>query len=245
LAWWSAGLTVSKGWFPPVLWAVVATISRKEFLIRSLDTTLSHGGFSAFSGGIRDARRMSGRDQATGQPLAPPDYHPESWLGTLGYMAVLDHIGDTIKPRREKTLDMKGIRRALHYFAPELSKDDVWALYALRCSFAHDYGLVNRPTKQEAPNKNRRARLTHWFVVTDSHTRPLVAIPDPKWDGRFHKDQARNDSMRTWVNLRKFGERTEQMVKDLQARAAKGDLTISIRFENYQRRYAMGIRPDR
>jgi len=104
---------------------------------------------------------------------------------------------------------------------------------------------VNRPTKQEVDDKKRRRRLTHWFVVTDSFTRPLIAIPDPKWDGRFHKDQANNESMWTWVNLRKFGERTEEIVSDLQARAAEGDLTISIRFENYRRRYALSMRPDR
>jgi len=105
-------------------------------------------------------------------------------------MAVLDHIGDTVKPKRQAPPPMKGIRRALHYFASDLTPDEIWALYALRCSFAHDYGLVNRPTKKEIPHKKRRANLTHWFAVTDSSSRPLITIPSPRWSGKFLKDQA-------------------------------------------------------
>jgi hypothetical protein len=216
---------------------------RREFLKRCLSTELAgDGGFSAFSAGVRDARRMTGRDESTGKPGT--SYRPESWLGTLGYMAVLDHVGDTLKPRRQPTLPMKGIKRALGYFANDLAEDHIWALYALRCSFAHDYGLINRPTKADMSDPKRRAKMTHWFTVTDSPSRPLVTIPSPRWNGKFLKDRVKNERSWTWVNLPKFGDRTEGIIKDLQMRADAGMLTLTIPFDSYQRRYAMGIRPD-
>jgi len=221
----------------------VSPLSRGDFLNRCLRTELSGDGtFSAFSGGVRDARRMTGRDPGSGKPGVP--YNPESWLGTLGYMAVLDHVGDTLKPRGRATLPMTGIRRALHYFASDLEDDQIWALYALRCSFAHDYGLINRPTRALISNAARRAAMTHWFAVTASPSRPLVTVPSPRWNGRFLSDPVANEKFWTWVSLPKFGDRAEEIIKNLQERGSAGALTITIPFENYRRRYAMGIRPD-
>lgn len=33
--------------------------------------------------------------------------------------------------------------KALTYFGPGLADDEILAIYALRCTFAHDYGLTN------------------------------------------------------------------------------------------------------
>ena len=87
--------------------------------------------FSGFVGALRDARRMTGRNQDT---AAKGDENLlGSWLGTLGYMALLDQIGKCFKPRTAAILQarpgrkLNEIERALRYFA-SLSLDHIDAL---------------------------------------------------------------------------------------------------------------------
>jgi len=215
-------------------------VDRQAFIQRCLDTRdPPDGSFSPFSAGVRDARRMTGRIEATGKPSE--EFRPESWLGALGYMAVLDHVGGTLRPARVPRLEGTGIRLALRYFAPSLSPEEIDAIYALRCSFAHDFGLVNMP-----PDASRRARksLTHWFALSSAPSRPLVALPPRPWDRKFRSDPARNEECWTWVSVPKFGDLVEGIIDDLQVRAQNRRLVLLMRLEKYTAMYGIQVHPD-
>src|SRR3989304_5474784 len=90
--------------------------------------------FSGFVAALRDARTATGRDEF-GRKVDHTKFG--CWLGVIGYMALLDQIGTCFKPKQKSYESETSIHKALKYFS-NLSDDEIEALYALRCSFAHD-----------------------------------------------------------------------------------------------------------
>lgn len=163
---------------------------------------------------VRDARLAARRDLDSSTPLEPPHEHPGQgiWSAALLYMVLCDQIGTAVEPLGAQALppDISGFKRALIYFGrrvEKLSDQDLDTLYALRCSFAHDYSLINRPEPQKV-----RARMSRLFALTWGVERPLVQDPNPLWDG----DLANLPAERTFVNLRAFEELVEAIVADIQ-----------------------------
>ena len=73
--------------------------------------------FSCFMGALRDARKFTKRDKDTGQKLIEDDCGDHgSWLGAIGYLALLDQIGGCFKPKDTATIPGNCIVKALGYF---------------------------------------------------------------------------------------------------------------------------------
>lgn len=162
--------------------------------------------FSGFCGALKDARKMTGRNIETGHKDNSNEFgHLGSWLGTIGYLSLLDQIGGCFKKIGEPIIDSKksGIIKALKYFS-DLNDDKINAIYALRNSFAHDYSLQNV--------NSRQVLLTHHFVVENSETNPTVSLPTNNWDGLMENKSSQNA---THINLQSLGDLVEGLVNRL------------------------------
>jgi len=154
---------------------------------------------------VREARKATGRYIHTGKKI--PGRHHGSWLGAIGYMILLDHIGDCYKPIESQLSRSNGYLRALEYFT-NLGERDRNALYALRCSFAHEFSLSNIP---KCRRESLKGRFQHRFVVCVGG-RFVVRLPKRCWDGNHDHI---SDECKTWVDLEGFGDMVEEVVASL------------------------------
>lgn len=102
-----------------------------------------------------ESRKLTGRNIRTGNKLKKSH---ASWLGNLGYMIIIDLLADVVnislKPSQGEYTN-NSIKFMRQFF--NLSYNDACSLYALRCAFAHDFGLKNL---------HKRAELNKKFSVT-------------------------------------------------------------------------------
>jgi len=148
---------------------------------------------------------MTGRNIETGAKDNTNIFgHLGSWLGTIGYLSLLDQIGGCFKKVNGPTIDLNksGIIKALKNFS-SLNDNEIYAIYALRNSFAHDYSLQNVDV---------RACYQHQFTVDNSSTAPAIILPQEKWDGSMY---SRNSKNVTYINLQALGDIVEQVVSEL------------------------------
>jgi hypothetical protein len=160
---------------------------------------------SSFRALLRDARGATGRDRDDGRVVEGE--HSPSWLGALGYLVLLDQLGGALRTRdAEESPSENAFFTGLRVFAPEVTEEDRWALYALRCSLAHHYTLHN-------PHGD--PRLRHYFTLDPERGAPLVSIPPPdqRWNGRV--DEGRQGEA-TVVGLRTLGDLLESIVARLE-----------------------------
>lgn len=61
----------------------------------------------------------------------------------MGYMSVLDQLGNCYSLKSKSTSVTGGIKRALELFGPALSSDEIKALYAIRNAIMHNSSLIN------------------------------------------------------------------------------------------------------
>jgi hypothetical protein len=178
--------------------------------------TLKLGGtslVSSFSLCLADARGATGRNH-DGMKLPEKDHH--SWLGAICYMVLLDQIGTCVRPKTAPHSTVKsGFRMALKLFSA-LSDAEADALYALRCSFAHDFGLVN---VSHNPN------LTHCFAIAILDGRTIVRLPDAPWDGKSNEAKPGNV---TYVDLVAFGDFAEEICHRMISMAIKKELAVAL-----------------
>ena len=168
--------------------------------------------FSGFTAALRDARGATGRDPATGAIVNPE--HTCSWLGAVGYLILLDQIGTCFRPAGTADVDGNTINHALSYFT-DFSGADRIALYALRCTLAHDYSLVN-----EHPRTHRR---THHFIILSDPDFPVLRHPPQPWNGDYASQEPDNATI---VNIRAMGELVEKIYRELLDLAKAGNLKI-------------------
>jgi hypothetical protein len=169
--------------------------------IESLNGTF----FSGFCGALKDARKMTGRNVYTGEKDGSNEFgHLGSWLGTIGYLTLLDQIGGCFKRVNGPIIEdnKSGIIKALKHFST-LDDNQIDAIYALRNSFAHDFSLQNI---------SRRTGLTHHFVVDNSSTEPLIILPSEQWNGDL---ASKSNINLTKINLQALGDEVEKLVKNL------------------------------
>lgn len=161
--------------------------------------------FSGFCGGLKDARKVTGRNIENGTKDDSNAFgHLGSWLGTIGYLSLLDQIGSCFKKLNGPTVDpnKSGIIKALKNFSL-LSDDEIDAVYALRNSFAHDYSLQNI---------GKRPGLTHHFNVDNSDTNPAIILPRQSWDGLITN---KTEDNLTYINLQGLGDIIENLVENI------------------------------
>ena len=158
---------------------------------------------STYVAGLRDARILTGRHIRSGKKLKK---HHGSWLGTLGYMVVIDLLSEIIDnpianlPNKYNNNFVKFLKNFL-----KLSHDDACSLYALRCAFAHNFGLKNIPK-----SSNRNSELKKEFVVIQG-TNTLIKKEKNKYI----------------VDLEKFADLIEEFHKEIKKNPSKIELNIS------------------
>lgn len=190
-----------------------STVSEEEAIQMYLGVSprfeLSH---SCFRAALVDARKFTGRNINDGSKL--PDSKHGCWLGALGYMALLDQIGTCLKPKGTSE-GGNDIEKVLKYFT-SLGKDEIQAIYALRCAFAHNYSLANT---------NNRQDRQHVFTVCEGDWAPLVQLPIIPWDGVYQT--VGRDNL-TVVNLEAFGDLVESVCQEVCKQAEDGMLEIAL-----------------
>ncbi len=196
-----------------------------------------HGGlqrWSCMTAGLRDARRTTGRDEKDW--TSKPRKRAESWLGLMGYIAVLDQLGTAVlrsalttdkQTRLDERLHdgkpVKNFERCLVQFT-DLQDDDIYALYALRCSLMHDFSLVNL-------HNNRKYQRVFRL---DPNAQLLVKQPETPWDGTF---PASADNM-TVVNPVLVGELVEGIAIEVRKCQANDHLELALKSEKeFEARY--------
>ncbi len=167
--------------------------------------------FSGFMAALRGARGLTARDLVTGEKT---EGDHGNWLGAIGYLILLDQIGKCFKPLAiEKVPDGNPISVALKLFST-LEPLEIDAIYALRCSFAHDFSLSNIP-------KSGKKSLYHFFLVHQGADGPLIRLPKESWDGN---QENKNQSNQTAINLELLGDLVDNICIQLKDLAHRGEI---------------------
>lgn len=150
----------------------------------------------------------------------------------MGYMATLNQIGNCFKPKYKPKVKGNSIIRALTYFS-SLSEPEIEAVYALRCSFAHDYSLSNI-------NKKNPFRQ-HRFVVCQGSSF-IVKLPKIQWDGNYSNP---NQDNRTIISIEGLGDLAENIISILIEMANKNELECILEggHKELLRRYSFYSKP--
>lgn len=200
---------------------------------------------------LRDARRAQGLDQVTG---APQPGGGALWAGALAHLTVIEQIGRAVRrtdmraPRAHRAnghMTIGGKRgpselpfaSALVQFT-DLGDRHISALYALRCAFAHSFGLVNV--------HKSRDDLTHRFLLTDSRPE-LVRLPHTTFDRSFGFASSREPfhRMRTCVDVVQLAQLLDSMVANVVASHVKDHLARTLPSEaEFIQRHTVVVLPD-
>jgi len=169
------------------------------------DGKVVHKVRSSLEAALADVRTVVGRDSSGHVQI--PD-RSRSWIGACGYLMLIDQLATTFNFPD----DFKGL---LQSELVGLDAADAGAIYALRCAFLHNYGLVN----DFKSRKDERVRqLRHTFNLTigteslvkvgdrsEVLTRPLANLPP------------------TVVDLGRLGDYVEAVVVEIRARHLRGE----------------------
>jgi hypothetical protein len=141
-----------------------------------------------------------------------------NWLGAIGYLALLDQIGSCFRLRGVNSCpDKAGVLKAMYYFS-DLDERERKAIYALRCCFAHDYNLFNKP-KRRKPDP----MLVHRFLVGVGGA--LIEFPDIPWDGDWRN---RTSGDQTKVSLEALGDLVEDIANRIRQHAQAQELALAL-----------------
>lgn len=172
--------------------------------------------FSVFCGALKDARKMTGRNIKTGAKDNTNTFgHLGSWLGTIGYLSLLDQIGGCFRRINGPIVEANksGIIKALKNFS-SLNDNEIDAIYSLRNSFAHDYSLQN---------VGHRQGLIHHFTVDNSSTNPAIILPQQNWEGTIINKTPQN---MTYINLQALGDIVENLIQNIIQLVDKNEVEI-------------------
>ena len=181
--------------------------------IQYLQGPFQHGGMeykSPYMAALLDARAATGRDINTGEII--DSNKVGNWSGALAYMVLIDHIGIFLSKVTGGNTDRIKFVKALKDFT-NLSNPHIYALYALRCAFAHQYSLINVGKGHNA------ALLHHQFNVHRGEL--LIALPPFPWNGI--RTEATNNLI-TSISLKKLGDLVEEIHKTLLIMASENQL---------------------
>jgi hypothetical protein len=186
---------------------------------------------SCFIAALRDARKTTCRQINNGGNL--PDVNHGSWLGAIGYMVLLDQIGGCLKPKNRQSKYTNEFKKALDYFESGLNDDEINALYALRCSFAHNYSLINVDEHFKEADKSKD-KLTHCFHVGVGKPCKIVELPQKRWERDFKKI---SDDEITYINLEALGDLVENICSKIIDKFQRDELELTLPVEEFLKRY--------
>lgn len=113
-----------------------------------------------------------------------------------------------------------------------LSVRTIDALYALRCSLAHNFSLFNE-------GQGRRAsELTFHFALRADATSPLVSHAKRRWPSTPGQATGAN---RTWINLEALGDLAEGCAAGVLAAFASGRLATRLTPDELIERYTFTV----
>jgi len=103
------------------------------------------------------------------------------WLGTLGYLIVIEQMGHwlqrkTPRPRAEGGATDSFTAFAAEFGAPSLTAGDRRLLYGVRCALAHQFGLT-QPKLEFAYTRGDKSS-----VFPDPTSRPVIVCLDAIWN---------------------------------------------------------------
>ena len=161
---------------------------------------------SSLEASLKNCREATNRDGNTGTPL-PPGVNG-SWLGAMGYLALLDQIGNSVRHRKHPRAPSgkTGFEHALAHFST-ITDDEAVCLYALRNSLAHDFSLVNVPPPRI--KGARRKALTRLFTLSRGEPN-LIRWPTRNWSPN---NPRRTDA--TVVDVGHLGDLVEGVVHEV------------------------------
>lgn len=196
---------------------------------------------SSLSAVLRDARRVTGREPKSGAVLPDKVDLVGSWLGAIAYMTMFDMVGSIFRPFDSPDVKDTEIGLALQRFAPGIEEVEREALYALRCSFMHNFSLVNIGKGRD--ERLRQLRTHHFYLDDNDNGGVVVTLPREKWTGDFEKTPSRSV---THVNLRSLGDLAESVARKMIELHEVGKLKISLAggVQEFVCRYGMTIYPD-
>jgi hypothetical protein len=209
------------------------TVRDKQILKKHLYPQRDRGGISYFSSFIailRDARKATGRNRNGVKIKGEPH---NNWLGALGYLVLLDQIGNCFKAASKPIESGNKIRKALKYFS-NCTDSEINSIYALSCSFAHNYSLSNIFRNC----RNKPHILTQRFKVIAVNNLPLVIGASSPWKGEYRSNDPR---MVTRVNLVALGDLVEEVIKGVRRLAKLDQLEIVLPdgINELKRRFAL------
>jgi hypothetical protein len=190
------------------------------------------GRMSTFNLALRDARQLVGRDVNTGRPTTSDEGPVSLWGGSIIYLVLLEQIGKSLRPvggRPLRTRKERALETAIRQFAPKAtSETERQVLYALRCAFAHEFGLMNHGK----PPYRRVFRLYPYGLG-----RVVERAPKP-WTGD-PADASERTSTR--VDLALLADLAEDVVAGVRRRAQKGELRSVVSIVELERRFAISV----
>lgn len=168
--------------------------------------------------GVFDCRAATNRYLDSGEKIPEADH--DSWVGALGYLSLLDLIGTCLARKGFRTnpnTDTSPFVNALKAFT-DLQSDQISALYALRCAFAHDFSLFN-------VHKDKKPELTHYFQLLVESDAPLVQPALKSWGGDYRQTPL---ECATAIGLTRVGDLVEEIYANLKVLAQKGEIEIRL-----------------
>ncbi len=184
---------------------------------------------SSFIMALKSARYCMGRDIETGKSFddeaggipavyAMRDVIVDNWMfdearfmGMTMYLILLDQMGcvfalkDKIADRNES-----GVKYALECFS-NMSKDECDAIYALRCTLAHNFGLATETRRGKA----------YKFILSFDVNSPFVSLPAKEWN-RDYSDKS--DETSTTIGIYALCNEIESVVNKIYDAYERGNL---------------------
>jgi hypothetical protein len=181
---------------------------------------------SSLKASLDDCRAATHRD-AHGD--VRPGAHAGSWLGAMGYLALLDQIGGSVEslaPRQAVAPSTSHVEHALAQFS-SLPADDGVCLFALRNSLTHHFSLVNLPRGWKGQSlrrlSGRQRQLTRLFTLSRGEPR-LIQPPISSWD----PTRPNTPGTATTVDVQLMGDLAEEVVRALYRHFETGALRIRV-----------------
>lgn len=179
---------------------------------------------SSLLAAYNDARGATHRDRKTGA-YEDDDAaaHSASWLGVIGYLAIIDQIGCCFGLAGANPTGRNEFLRGLELFS-DVSALDAEALYALRNGLMHGYRLAGR--------SNSLKRDYRFALVNDADASLVTEID---FEGQ----------PRTQINLRAVGDLAERMLEQLRKEldGARLQMAAGMDIHEFVELYGFVIKP--
>jgi len=144
----------------------------------------------------------------------------EPFIGLVNYLLILDMIGVIFS---EKKGVGERIEDVLKRFGDNLSKKDIIAIYILRNTLAHNYGLADKKSKIK-------------FILSNSCVE-MIKHPIVDWDGDF---STKNDnSTSTTINPQKLIDKIEEIYEKVKKEVIEGKLNSKLEDDELKARFTV------